>query len=182
MRRARGSQPTPYLSCPVAGFCGASQGVIGNGLGPQIGVDFWQSGVWSPQDTGAVAGPLSCTSASFCLLVGAAYSQTSGDQTFDGYLTFVGTTWNAPVSVSGLDLMSEMSCVNTEFCVATTLSGSIAAFNVLDGAGGRGRRTGSYELDLPGSDVLRCARTPEQRICGLQLTSERSRSTTNQNR
>jgi hypothetical protein len=103
--------------------------VIGNGLGPQIGVDFWQSGVWSPQDTGAVAGPLSCTSASFCLLVGAAYSQTSGDQTFDGYLTFVGTTWNAPVSVSGLDLMSEMSCVNTEFCVATTLSGSIAAFS-----------------------------------------------------
>lgn len=98
-----------YVSCPVTGFCAASDG--------QDDVDLWQAGTWSEQNTGSVAGPVSCTSTTWCVVVGTSY------------VTFDGTSWSTPLSDPDPIGVSGLSCVTDEFCVAVDATGSALAYN-----------------------------------------------------
>jgi RHS repeat-associated protein len=94
----------------------------GDGLEASTSTPGTPSSFWNaPTDVNSTRAinVVSCTSATFCVAVGAS-----------GYATvFNGTSWSTPVDIDSTRTMDAISCVSSTFCVAVDTSGYATIFN-----------------------------------------------------
>jgi hypothetical protein len=128
------------ISCPTATFCMAVQ-LYGF-------AEHWNGTGWSKAaqvGQATVLTSVSCTSASFCVAVGADSGGLADIETYDG------TSWTHAINLSPSNGAGVVSCASASFCVASAGS-SYATF---DGTGwsvrqlGTRQLTGWYSLSCP---------------------------------
>ncbi|HEX4733570.1 MAG TPA: hypothetical protein VH247_04095 [Thermoleophilaceae bacterium] len=69
------------------------------------------------------AAPVSCASSTFCMSVGSANTGVGK------FVTYNGTSWSAPASVSGSSQLLSVSCVSTTFCAVGDSNGNVFTYD-----------------------------------------------------